>query len=553
MSAMTSALQSAIPNRRRRVRHKVQTPAYATFTAESKASKLDLHEIIDISEDGVAIQCHSPLEVQKRVDLCLDLADCSENIYTTGQVIWSNASGRAGLHFSELSAESLSRLREWLFVNVMAGVANGEADLATPLMNAPAVPARPNYTDTLAALTAVQRQVEALGSNLTAALQLIAERSQTLLRASGSAIALADSDPDFMDCAASAGLDAPPVGTRLQMGSGFSGECVKRGKLLRCDDIELDSRVDRELCRALGIHSILAAPVRISEKSIGIIEVFSPHSNQFSDSDNAALQRLADIVVAAVNRSPRAEELAPVPAAPAVDFAPTPGSVLFASPAAVKEDGEKTFEDSVSKLVGGINLPRSYLILLVSAAASIAIILGYRSAPLIQSQLKNREQTQMQTVLASSRAPGSESVSGSLAPPAIEAVSFEQLLKMAEKGDPAAENALGLRYFQGDAKNKITRDEKQAFRWFRRAADHGSLSAQAKLGALYWGGRGVPKDLNQAYFWTLLARARGDKQSKDLAAILASGLTAGQASAIQQQADAWLQQHMPNWKPPAAR
>src|SRR5205823_881056 len=148
--------------------------------------------------------------------------------------------------------------------------------------------------------------------------------------------------------------------------------------------------------------------------------------------------------------------------------------------------------------------------------------------------------------------PGSESASGSSASAVIEASSFEQLLKMAEKGDPAAENALGLRYFQGDAKNKITRDEKQAFRWFRRAADHGSLPAQAKLGALYWGGRGVSKDLNQAYFWTLLARARGDKEAKDLAAILASGLTRNQAASIQQQADFWLQQHMPNWKPSPA-
>jgi len=65
------------------------------------------------------------------------------------------------------------------------------------------------------------------------------------------------------------------------------------------------------------------------------------------------------------------------------------------------------------------------------------------------------------------------------------------------------------------------------------------------------GGRGVPKDLNQAYFWTLLARARGDAESKDLAAILSSGLTRNQAASIQQQADIWLQQHMPNWKPSA--
>ena len=53
-----------------------------------------------------------------------------------------------------------------------------------------------------------------------------------------------------------------------------------------------------------------------------------------------------------------------------------------------------------------------------------------------------------------------------------------------------------------------------AFRWFSRAAEHGSLAAQAKLGFLYCGGRVVPKDLNQAYFWTCMARARGDQQNK---------------------------------------
>jgi TPR repeat protein len=122
---------------------------------------------------------------------------------------------------------------------------------------------------------------------------------------------------------------------------------------------------------------------------------------------------------------------------------------------------------------------------------------------------------------------------------------------MAENNDPAAENALGLRYFQGDAKNLIARDEVEASRWFLRAADHGSLAAQAKLGAIYWGGRGVPKDVNEAYFWTVLARARGDKDSKDLAHILANGMTHSQTASIEQKADLWLQQHIANWKPAA--
>lgn len=551
MAVMTSALHPVSPNRRRRVRHKIQTPAYATFTAESKGAMLDLHEIVDISEDGVAIQCNSPLELERRVNLCLDLADCAEHIYTTGQVVWSNASGRAGLQFPELSPESLSRLREWLFVNVMAGVANGEAEIAAPAGSRLDVPPRPNYTDTLAAVTAVQRQVEALGCDLAGALQLIAERAQTLVRASAAAIALADADPDFMVCRASSGPDAPPVGARLQVGSGFSGECVKTGTLLRCDDTELDVRVDREICRGLGIRSILAVPVCVGEKSIGIVEVFSGQRNTFSDSDSGVMQRLAETVLAAVNRAARAEDLAPLDApVAATRFAPTPGSVLFAS---APED-EKKVESSDEKLSGGITLPRSHLIILICAAATIFMALGYHLAPWIQSKVQERGHSPMQTVLASSQPPKSENPSqAARSAPALETASFEQLRQMAEKGDAAAENALGLRYFQGDAKSSVRRDEKQAFLWFRRAADHGSLLAQAKLGALYWGGRGVSKDVNEAYFWTVLARARGDKENKDLAAILASGMTRSQSAAIEQQADVWLQQHMPNWKPSAGR
>ena len=65
---------------------------------------------------------------------------------------------------------------------MMAGVANSEVDLSVPLTQ-PAP--QPNFTDTLAAVNAVQRQVEALGSDFAAALQLVAERSQSLLHASG--------------------------------------------------------------------------------------------------------------------------------------------------------------------------------------------------------------------------------------------------------------------------------------------------------------------------------------------------------------------------------
>lgn len=540
MAVMTSALRPVLPNRRRRVRHKIQTPAYATFTTDAHNALLDLHEIVDISEEGVAIQCHVPLEPNQPVSLCLDLAECEQPIYTAGAVIWVNSSGRAGLRFSSLSPASLIRLREWLFLNAMAGVANSEAGLLP--IGVDAIPPRPDYTNTLAAVTAVQREIEALGADLGGALQLIASRAETLLRASGAAIALATSDPNLMDCRASSGVSAPPVGARLQVGSGFSGECVKTGRLLRCDDTDTDTRVDAETCRALGIRSILAAPVRVGEKSIGIVEAFAPQPNAFSEADSRALQRLAETVLAAVNRAARAEDLPTLkPPAEVVPFAPTPGSVLFASSPA-----EPQKADSEGKQFG-VSLPRSHLVILICAAVAIFFVLGYSLAPWIETRLHDRGRSHLQTVFASSQASKPET----LFPPAIETATIEQLRQMADKGNPAAENALGLRYFQGDDLNGIAQDEKEAFRWFSSAANHGSLPAQTKLGFLYWSGRGVPKDLNKAYFWTVVARTRGDQGNRDLGTLLASGMTRAQAAAIEEQAGLWLRQQ-PTAKPEAA-
>jgi TPR repeat protein len=544
MATTTSALQSPVSNRRRRVRHKVQTPAYATFT-ESSTSMLDLHEIVDISEDGMAIQSHSALDPDRRISLCLDLAECKQPIYTTGQVVWWNDTGRAGIRFSELPADSLARLREWLFVNVMAGVANGEVDFSAPFASRNEPAPRPSYSDTLAAVTVVQRQVEALGNDLAAALQLIAERAQALVRSTGAAIALAETDPDFMVCRASSGPDAPPIGARLHIGSGFSGQCARGGIVLRCDDSETDTRVDAESCRAIGIRSILAAPIRAGEKSIGLMEAFSAQPNAFSEADEKVLQRLSETVLDAANRAARAENLPPLGSAPAERFAPPQGSVLFAS---VARDSDSQEPATNEKSMASIRLPRSYLILLTCALATIALALGFLSAPLIQSEglpwikAKLHPHTQMQTVLASTETQKPDILSV----PAVEIASLDELRQMAERGDAAAENSLGLRYAQGDG---VKLDEKEAVRWFLRAAQHGNVAAQSKLGSIYYSGRGVPKDLTQAYFWMVVARLSGDEASKTLSPGVRYELTREQITAIELQADQWLRQQRQRAKP----
>ncbi len=323
----------------------------------------------------------------------------------------------------------------------------------------------------------------------------------------------------------------------------FPAECVKSGILLRCDDSEVDVRVDRESCRALGIRSILAVPVRANDKSIGILEVFSDQPDRFSASDGGVMQRLAETIVAAVNRAARAENLPPLGTKPAaIQFAPSPGSVLFASEPAP----EKKMDGAEEKISGGISLPRTHLIILICAAIAIAFVLGYGLAPLIQSRLQNRGRSALPTVLASSRPPKSDTA----APPTIETATFDQLRQIAENGDPAAQNMLGLRYSTGEG---VKLDEREAVRWYVKAAEQGNVAAQSKLGTIYFSGRGVPQDSSQAYFWMVVARLSGDHASETLGPFVRARLTRAQVTSIELEADRWLHQHQTAAKPPAGR
>jgi putative methionine-R-sulfoxide reductase with GAF domain len=511
---------------------------------------LDLYEVLDISELGVAVQCPAPMKIDQQVELCLDLAEASGQISAAARVVWSDSTGRVGLSLPTLTNFALQRLREWLFLNAMAAAANAQSSAALPSATPEHSALRPNYTDTLTAASAVQREAESLGSDLEAVLSLVASRSQSLFRASGAAIALAGKDAGTMICRASAGPTAPPVGATLQVGSGFSGECVRTARMSRCDDTETDERVDPERCRALGIRSMLAAPVRMGERVVGLLEVFSAQPSAFGEDDSAVLQRFAETILAAINRAARAHDASPPPPAAPKPFSPSPGSVLFAHAPEERADTRSASRDEDK--VGGIRLPRAHLYLLVSAAATIFMALGFILAPWIQERLRAGERNGEPTVLASSQAPV-DTAKSVLAISSVDSANPERLRELARRGDPTAENSLGLLYAEGDEKQAIKPDEREAAAWFTKAAEHGSVSAQYKLGLLYWGGHGVPKDVNKAYFWAVLARAGGQEGSKDLAKVLASGMTRAQAAAIEQQAEIWYQQHESRAKPQPGR
>lgn len=145
--------------------------------------------------------------------------------------------------------------------------------------------------------------------DLDAALQLLADRAQYITGASGAAIALRRDGRKDMLCRASSGSNAPELGALLSAEFGLSGESVRTRRLLRCDDAERDARVNREVCRQLGIASVVVMPVVNDDEVLGVFELFSGKTNAFGDRDLSAVQRLSEMVEAAVRLAKATEAL----------------------------------------------------------------------------------------------------------------------------------------------------------------------------------------------------------------------------------------------------
>lgn len=143
--------------------------------------------------------------------------------------------------------------------------------------------------------------------DLDAALQLLAERAQYISDASGAAIALHRDQQKDMRCCASAGSNAPELGTLFSMESGMSGESVRTRLPLRCDDSEKDERVNREGCRQLGIASVAVMPILSDDRVLGVFELFSERKNAFGERDLVTLERLSQMVETAVKLAATAQ------------------------------------------------------------------------------------------------------------------------------------------------------------------------------------------------------------------------------------------------------
>src|ERR1035438_1985783 len=85
--------------------------------------------------------------------------------------------------------------------------------------------------------------------------------------------------------------------------------------------------------------------------------------------------------------------------------------------------------------------------------------------------------------------------------------SLKDLIARAEQGDSQAQVSLGNMYNNGQG---VSKDYKEAARWYRLSAEQGYAPAQTILGFMYRDGRGVPQDPKEAVRWYRLAAEQGN-------------------------------------------
>jgi len=580
--------------RRRSVRQKLHTPVYVSFSGPRTGMVVDLSELLDLHEDGFAVQTSEPLETNRAVTLCLDLPETKSYIHGSGHVIWSDETGRGGIRFSALSEDSRRLLKEWLFANLLIGCSNHAArteQLARRQeeeLQAPPLASRTEQSptiveisseSTLSSLEAVRQEVLDIGDDFDAALQLITKRAVSLTGASGAALAFLTDDK--MICRARAGEPAPPLGAPVDLKQGLSGECVRSGLLVSCEDTERDPRIDPEIGRSLGIGSLMAVPIVSDPRVVGLLEILSPHPRAFTGTHGTILEQLVQMIPKIdpartqpentqpeTPTSPEAVSLTPsmepVPteqvldefdSVPAIrealkerepevrDQQPVPAETVSQQvPEQITGQDAETAPAAPSRLLYRALIGLSILAVATAAGYLVGSVMEKRASlpqALQGLSVEGAEAASVQRaadhVLAKQNLPDQR-----LAEQHAQPMSFPELRKLADQGDAEAEFQMGVRCHNGE---DVPQSDGQAMQWFLRAADQGHVDAQSHLGAYYWAGRGVPEDLSKAYMWSEIALAGGDENSKSRLEGLASQMTRQQVLAAQQQAEEWLHTH----------
>lgn len=146
----------------------------------------------------------------------------------------------------------------------------------------------------------------------------IVERAAELTRSDGAVLEILNG-PELVYGTACGSL-SNAVGLRIQAAHSLSGLSARTGAVLRCDDAEIDERVDRQACRDAGLRSMIVAPLPFDGRVIAVLKVVSLRAGAYGACDVRALEHLSAIMGLALGQARNHVDtnVGPTPDAPRV-------------------------------------------------------------------------------------------------------------------------------------------------------------------------------------------------------------------------------------------
>ncbi len=142
------------------------------------------------------------------------------------------------------------------------------------------------------ALSHVARRLAATGTDLSAAMALLANNGLTLLGAEGAVVARIDGDQFRVEAAA--GSLVPMVGFQAPLAGSLAQDALTRGQAVLVNQVQGDARVDVHFLTPFSPRHVAIAPLVAGHEPCGFLLVLNSERGGFTTSDTMVLQRLAD-------------------------------------------------------------------------------------------------------------------------------------------------------------------------------------------------------------------------------------------------------------------
>ncbi|SPL69865.1 sensor domain-containing diguanylate cyclase [Acinetobacter stercoris] len=153
----------------------------------------------------------------------------------------------------------------------------------------------------LLSIIQLQTNIVKIGLDIEAVMRLVTDETLKMTNAEGVAIELIDGDDTVYTMIT--GNNPSLHGLRLKRSASLSGLSIQENTIQYCKDIETDERVDREVCRKVGIRSMAIVPLLHIGEAIGVLKIFSKQIDAFGERDFKILSLIADHVAAVLYHS----------------------------------------------------------------------------------------------------------------------------------------------------------------------------------------------------------------------------------------------------------